>query len=84
MPLPELQHRLDNLTRLDRCYGQLHASPADVHRLLVQLQGEGAQSCSLTRLLIAWPVEQHDALRLSITWLAKLGCIHWSHPPAAQ
>ena len=84
MPLPELQHRLSNLTRLDRCYGQLHASPADLQRLLVQLQGEGAQPCSLKRLLTAWPAEQHDALRLSLTWLAKLGCIHWSHPPAAR
>ena len=40
MPLPELQQRLSKLTRLDRCYGQLHASPADLQRLLVQLQGE--------------------------------------------
>ena len=37
MPLPELQHRLNNLTSLDRCYGQLHASPEDVQRLLEQL-----------------------------------------------
>ena len=81
MPLPELQHRLNNLTRLEHCHEQLHASPADLQRLLVQLQGEGAQSCSLTRLLAAWPVEQHDELRLSLTWLAKLGCIHWSHIP---
>ena len=73
MPLPELQHRLSNLTRLDRCYGQLHASPADLQRLLVQLQGEGAQPASVKRLLTAWPAEQHDALRLSLTWLAKLG-----------
>ena len=80
MPLPELNHRLSNLTSLDRCYEQLHASPEDVQRLLVQLQGEGAQLCSLTRLLTVWPVEQHDELRLSLTWLAKLGCIHWSHP----
>ena len=84
MPLPELQHRLSNLTRLDRCYGQLHASPGDMQRLLVQLQGEGARPCSLKRLLNAWPAEQHDALRLSLTWLAKLGCIHWTHPPAAR
>ena len=47
MPLPELQHRLNNLTSLDRCYGQLHASPADLQRLLVQLQVEEAQPCSL-------------------------------------
>ena len=85
MPLPELHHRLSNLTSLDRCYEQLHASPEDLQRLLVQLQelqGEAAQPCSLRRLLNAWPVEQHDDLRLSLTWLAKLGCIHWSHPPA--
>ena len=82
MPLPELQHRLENLTSLDRCYGQLHASPEVVQQLLVQLQGEG--SCSITRLLSAWPVEQHDELRLSLTWLAKLGCIHWSHPSASR
>ena len=80
MPLPELQHRLSNLTRLDRFYGQLHASPADLQRLLLQLQGEGAQPCSVKRLLTAWPVEQHDDVRLSLTWLAKLGLIHWSQP----
>ena len=84
MPLPEIEHRLSNLTSLDRFYEQLHASTADVQRLLVQLQGEGAQSCSLTRLLGAWPVEQHDALRLSLTWLAKLGCVNWSHPQVAR
>ena len=84
MPLPELQHQLNNLTSLDSCYGQLHASPADVQRLLVQLHGEGAQWCSLKRLLTAWPIEQQDDLRLSLTWLAKLGCIHWSHPPSAR
>ena len=84
MPLPELFHRLSNLTSLDQCYGQLHATPADVQQLLVQLQGEEAQSCSLKRLLAHWPVEQHDGLRLTLTWLAKLGCIHWSHPPAAR
>ena len=84
MPLPELQQLLSNLTRLDHCFEQLHASPADLQRLLVQLQGEGAKSCSLTRLLAAWPVEQHDELRLTLTWLAKLGCIQWSHPPAAR
>ena len=84
MPLPELQQRLSNLTSLDLRYGHLHASPGDLQRLLVQLQGEEAQFCSLKGLLAAWPVEQHDDLRLSLTWLAKLGCIHWSHPPAAQ
>ena len=84
MPLPEIEHRLSNLTSLDRFYEQLHASTADVQRLLVQLQGEGAQSCSLTRLLSAWPVEQHDALRLSLTWLAKMGCVNWSHPQVAR
>ena len=84
MPLPELQHRLSNLTSLDRCYEKLRASPADLQRLLVQLQGEGVKFCSLRRLLTAWPVEQHDDVRLSLTWLAKLGCIHWSNPPAAR
>ena len=48
MPLHELQHRLNNLTRLDRCYGQFHASPADVQRLLVQLQNEQGQSLAAT------------------------------------
>ena len=80
MPLPELEQRLSNLTSLDCCYGQLHASPEDVQRLLEQLQCEGAQGCTLSRLLSAWPSEQHDALRLSLIWLAKLGLIHWSHP----
>ena len=80
MPLPELKHRLDNLTSLDRSYRELHASPEDVQRLLEQLQIEQAQPCSLARLLSAWPSYKHDALRLSIAWLAKLGCISWSHP----
>ena len=79
MPLPELQHRLNDLTSLDRCYGELHASPADVQRLLEQLHSEGDQPCHLMHLLRAWPDEQHDALRLSLTWLAKLGCIQWSN-----
>ena len=52
MPFPELQHRLNNLTSLDRCYEQLHASPLDLQRLLAQLQTEGP--CSLERLLSAW------------------------------
>ena len=80
MPLPELQHRLVNLTSLDCCYEQLHASPSDVQRLMLQIHNEGVESCTLSHLLSTWPDEQHDALRLSITWLAKLGCIHWSHP----
>ncbi len=84
MPLLEIQHRLNNLTSLDRCYGELHASPADVQRLLEQLQSEGDQSCHLMHLLRAWPDEQHDALRLSLTWLAKLGCIQWSNSSAAR
>ena len=79
MPLPELQCRLNNLTSLDRCYDELHSSSADVQRLLEQLHSEEGQTCSLMRLLSAWPAEQHDAVRLSLTWLAKLGCIHWSH-----
>ena len=82
LPLPELQHRLNNLTSLDLIYKQLHASPSDLQRLLVQLQSPGPWP--LKRLLSAWPVEQHDVLRLSLTWLAKLGCIHWSHPPATR
>ena len=84
MSLPELQQQLNNLTSLDRCYGQLHASSADVQQLLVQLQGERAQPCSLTRLLSHWPAEQHDELRLALSWLAKLGFIHWSSPPVMR
>ena len=84
MPLSELLHRLNNLTSLDRCYGELHARPADLQRLLEQLQNQAVQPCSLELLLSTWPAEQHDSLRLSLTWLAKMGCIHWSHPPAAR
>ena len=84
MPLSELQQRLNNLTSLDLCYSELHASPADMQRLLEQLQSEAAKPCNLMRLLSSWPAEQHDALRLSITWLAKLGCINWSHPQALR
>ena len=82
MPLPELQHRLNNLTSLDRAYEQLHASPSDLQRLLAQLHREGP--CPLQQLLTAWPAEKHDVLRLSFTWLAKLGCIHWSHSSITQ
>ena len=82
MPLPELQHRLSNLTSLDRCYEQLRACPSDLRLLMAQLQSEGP--CSLRRLLTSWPAKQHDELLLSLTWLAKLGCIYWSPPPAAQ
>ena len=84
MPLPELQYRLNNLTTLDYCYGQFHASSTDIQRMLVQLQSGGVHPCSLTHLLRAWPAEQHDALRLALTWLAKLGFIHWSHPKTAR
>ena len=76
MNLPELQERLNNLTNLDRCYEQLHATPSDLQRLLAQLQSKGP--CPLKSLLAAWPEEQHDVLRLSLTWLA-LGLIQWSH-----
>ena len=67
MPLPELQHRLGNLTSLDRCYGHLRAKPAHVQRLLVQLEGGEGESCCLARLITAWPVDQHDDLMLSLT-----------------
>ena len=78
LSLPELQHRLNNLTSLDRFYEQLHASPLVLQQLLVQLQSEGP--CPLEQLLSAWPAARHDVLRLSLTWLAKLGLIHWSQP----
>ena len=81
MSLPELQIRLNNLTSLDRCYEHLHFSPSDLQRLFVQLQNG---PCSLKFLISAWPPEKHDILRLSVTWLAKLGCINWSHPSVIQ
>ena len=80
--LPELQYQLNNLTFLDRTYEHLHAKPADLHRLLVQLQSDGP--ASVNRLLSAWPEDQHDLLLLSLTWLAKIGCINWSHPLAKR
>ena len=76
LPLNEVYDRLNNLTYLDRFFDQLHASPSDLQRLLAQLESEG--SSLLHILLQDWPAEQHDALTLSLTWLAKLGCIHWS------
>ena len=84
MPLSEIKHRLRNLSELDLCYEKLHASPANLFRLLEQLHSESTQPCHLKSLLSAWPLEQHDSLRLGLIWLAKLGCIHWSHPPAAR
>ena len=76
-PLSELRHRLHNLTNLDRTYEQLHASIPDLQRILVQLHNEGPGP--FDRFLRSCPPEQHHVLRLSITWLAKLGFIHWSH-----
>lgn len=84
VPLSDLEHQLNNLTSLDRCYSELRASPADLQRLLEQLQKVEAQPCTLACLFSAWPAEKHDALRLSLTWLAKLGCIHWSQPSTAR
>ena len=84
MPLADVEHRLSNLTSLDGCYGELHASSANVRRMLLKLQREDAQRISLMNLLCAWPVEQHDGLRLSLTWLAKLGCIQWFHPTSTR
>ena len=84
MSLPEVQHRLENFSSLDRCYEQLRASPGDVQRILEQLQSGGNQPRPLRHLLSAWPAHKHDGVRLSLTWLAKMGCIHWSHPSAAQ
>ena len=78
MPLPDVQYRLNNLSTLDSMHENLHACPLDLQRLLLQLQGEGP--CPLRRLLMAWPSEMHDVLSLSVTWLAKLGCINWSSP----
>ena len=78
LPLSELQNRLNNLTNLDCFYKQLHFGSASLQRLLLQLESEGPSP--LKHLLNAWPADQHDALRLSLTWLAKLGCIHWSCP----
>ena len=68
MSMPELQHRLNNLTSLDRCYWELRAGPGDVQRLIEQLQSNRAQPCSLESLLSAWPLEKHDGLRISLTW----------------
>ena len=82
LPLPDIQHRLNNLTSLDRCYEQLHADLSDLERLLGQLHNHGPKP--LKWVLNTWPVEQHDELRLSLTWLAKLGCILWYHPPAVR
>ena len=78
LSLRELEHRLNNLTSLDRRYEQLHAGRMDLKRLLVQLHSEGPSPLKL--LLSSWPHEKHDELKLTLTWLAKLGCIHWSQP----
>ena len=77
MPLSQLEHDLNNLTTLDCVYGDLHAPPADVQRLVLLIDREAPNSCNLFRLLSNWPPERHDSLCLSITWLAKLGFIHW-------
>ena len=81
LPLPELQYQADNLTN-GSLYEELHASASDLQHLLVQLQCEGP--CPLKRLLTVWPAEQHDVLRLSLTWFAKLGFIDWSQPSVTR
>lgn len=80
--LSEALHRLNNLTSLDRCYEHLHGSQSALHQLLAEL--EACQGCALENLLALYPADQHCAICLSITWLAKLGLIQWSHPPAPR
>ena len=82
LPLHEIEHRFNNLTSLDKKYEHLHACSSDLKNLLLQLHKQGP--CSLERLLNSWPPAQHDVLRLSCTWLAKLGFIQWFHPSTTR
>ena len=77
LSLKESQYRLSNLCTLDQMYGHLHASTDDLLKLLSQLENEG--SCSLRHLLAYWRADQHDVIKLSLVWLAKLGFIRWSN-----
>jgi D-inositol-3-phosphate glycosyltransferase len=81
LPWPQLIEQVNQLAGLDRCYEQIHARAPELGPLLERLQA--LQPCSCSTLLAAFPPERHDALRLTITWFAKLGCIQWSAPVAA-
>ena len=73
----DAHHFLANLTSLDLTYQHLHASLPELKRVLFHLQRVGP--CSLEVFLSAWPSDQHDVITLSLTWLAKFGCIHWTN-----
>ena len=75
MPLSEVQQRLNSLINLDRFYEELHANPTDLERLILQIDSN--QPLTFKNLLLAWPDDNHDLVKLSITWLAKLGCVKW-------
>lgn len=79
LPWPQLVERVNHISGLDRCYEQWHAPPAELGPLLERLQA--LQPCRCGELLAAFPLERHDTLMLSLTWLAKLGCIHWTPSP---
>lgn len=76
LPWPLPIERLQAAAGLDRFHGHLHASDPEVLGLLERLRQ--LQPCACSTLLEAFPLDRHDSLRLGITWLAKLGCIHWS------
>ena len=78
LPLERLQAAVD----LDRMYEHLHASEPQLLALLECLKQ--MQPCACSSLLEAFPLEHHDNLRLGITWLAKIGCIHWSPSGAGR
>ena len=75
LPLSEVQQRLNSLINLDRFYEELHANPTDLERLILQIDSN--QPLTFKYLLLAWPDDNHDLVKLSITWLAKLGCVKW-------
>lgn len=81
LPWPQLIKQVNQLAGLDRCYEQLHGTAPELGPLLERLQA--LQPCSCSTLLAVFPPERHDALLLTITWFAKLGCIQWSAPVAA-
>ena len=82
LPWPALLHRFQAVSGLDRMHDQLHASDSELLELLERL-GQ-LQPCDCSTLLEAFPPHRHDSLRLGITWLAKLGCIHWSSTGARR
>lgn len=73
-----LSQRLRQATELDRWYGSPYLGLEATQRVLEQLQAQ--PNCSLRQLQQLWPEPQHERLRFTLMWLAKLGYLQWQWP----